>query len=194
MYHKFRPLLYCLGSYSIKLWAWGEYGLSYIYLLTWRRMSKHTCIKHITSVINCGYARVAIRSLSKPNHGGAGINKAERMEMFRRQFKSVPSYFPDPSIFESSSSSESAFDRGCKKILTQFSQKWHPTESRCSYTATFSVENWKQLPNKYKQTHTMSNCQGCLLEHPTMQTKFPGHTIIPIDRSHLLWFSSRGRS
>ena len=144
-------------------------------------MSKHTCIKHITSVINCGYARVAIRSLSKPNHGGAGINKAERMEMFRRQFKSVPSYFPDPSIFESSSSSESAFDRGCKKILTQFSQKWHPTESRCSYTATFSVENWKQLPNKYKQTHTMSNCQGCLLEHPTMQTKFPGHTIIPID-------------
>ena len=75
---------------------------------------------------------------------------------------------------------DSYFDRNCKKVLQRFCQKWHPPESRCEYMATFSMENWKQLPLHLKRAHTMSNCQGCVLMHEEIQSKFPDISVMTV--------------
>ena len=126
------------------------------------------------AVINCGYARVCIRILSR-NTCGKTDAKLSRSKAFKRLFAVVPDYCPDKSYFEQREGRESYFDRNCKKVLQRFCQKWHPPESRCEYMATFSMENWKQLPLHLKRAHTMSNCQGCLLMHEDIQSKFPGY-------------------
>ncbi len=125
----------------------------------------------IGSIINCGYARVAIRR--QTSH--AEINKVARRRQFQAQFKSVTDYCSDIPYFNPQSKGcETHFDRGCTQIVKAFNRKWNPNEARCEYMATFSVETWKQLPAHKKRTHTMSNCQGCLLAHANLQAKFPG--------------------
>jgi hypothetical protein len=118
--------------------------------------------------INCGYARVAIRTLSNDN-------KASRQTQFQAMFKPVTGYLPDSSYFElQDKQRESSFDRGCTHVLKQFNKKWHPNDARCDYMATFSPECWKRLPLKKKRTHTLQSCQGCQLDHAELQAKFPG--------------------
>ena len=120
------------------------------------------------AVINCGYARVCIRILSR-NTCGKTDEKLSRSKAFKRLFAVVPDYCPDKSYFEQREGRDSYFDRNCKKVLQRFCQKWHPPESHCEYMVTFSMENWKQLPLHLKRAHTMSNCQGCLLMHEDIQ-------------------------
>ena len=96
-----------------------------------------------------GYARVAIRTLSQTN------DKRNRETQFRNMFKDVKGYLPDSSYFEAKEKQRgSSFDRGCDHITKQFNKKWHPTEARCKYMATFSTECWKCLPMKKKSMHT----------------------------------------
>ena len=130
--------------------------------------------KDAESIINCEYARVSIRILSR-NTCGKTDEKLSRSKAFQKMFAVVPDYCPDKSYFEQREGRDSNFDRNCKKVLQRFCQKWHPPESRCEYMATSSMENWKQLPLHLKRTHTMSNCQGCLLMHADIQGKFPGY-------------------
>ena len=90
-----------------------------------------------TEKVNCGYARVGIRTLSQ-----AGITKENQREQFQAMFKPVSNTYFDTQ----EKKRETRFDRGCTYILKQFNKKWHPSESRSEYTATFSPESWKCLP------------------------------------------------
>jgi len=127
------------------------------------------------SIINCGYARVSIRTLTRSTCDKSD-ERSSRTRAFRKLFAVVPKYCPEQSYFQDREGRDSPFDRNCRKIQHRFCQKWHPSaESRCEYMATFSIENWKQLPLHLKRTHTMSNCQGCLLQHSDLQSRFPGY-------------------
>ena len=126
-----------------------------------------------TTRINCGYARVAIRTLSRAHN-----DKESRQTQFQAMFKPVSGYIPNTTYFEPQEKQrDSKFDRGCTQVLKQFNKKWHPNGARCEYMATFSPECWKHLPLHKKLTHTLENCQGCQIDHAELQTKFPGtHT------------------
>ena len=104
-----------------------------------------------TEKVNCGYARVAIRTLSQ-----AGITKENQREQFQAMFKPVSGYITDNTYFDTQEKErETWFDRGCTYILKQFNKKWHPSESQSEYTVTFSPESWKCLPLDKKRTHTL---------------------------------------
>ena len=126
-----------------------------------------------TEKINCGFARVAIRTLSR-----TGITKQDRQEQFQEMFKPVSGYFKGREYFdEQDKNRETRFERGCKHIIKQFNKKWHPTGARCEYMATFSPESWKRLPQHIKQTHTLENCEGCQIHYAGLQGKFPGTNV-----------------
>ena len=126
-----------------------------------------------TEKVNCGYARVAIRTLSQ-----AGITKENQREQFQAMFKPVSGYITDNTDFDTQEKKrETRFDRGCTYILKQFNKKWHPSESRSENTATFSPESWKCLPLDKRRTHTLENCEGCQLDHANLQAKFPGTQV-----------------
>lgn len=131
--------------------------------------------------INCGYARVAIRTFSQ-----ASITKEKRQQQFQAMFKQVSGYIPDSTYFDAKEKQrETKFERGCTHILKQFNKKWHPSESRCEYMAIFSPESWKRLPLHTKRMHTLQNCAGCRLHHANLQAKFPG-TVVTASSTELI--------
>ena len=129
-----------------------------------------------TDRVNCGYARVAIRTLSKACNDKECQQR--RQTQFQDMFKQVSGYLPDKTYFEPQEKQrDSKFDRGCMQVLKQFNKKWNPNSAHCEYMATFSPECWKHLPLHKKLIHTLENCQGCQIDHAELQAKFPGtHT------------------
>lgn len=71
----------------------------------------------------------------------------------------------------------SRFDRYCEHILSSFSKKWNPHSARADYMDTFSIQNWKELPNRAKQHHSMSYCNACYNAYPSQQKAFPGKPV-----------------
>ena len=80
----------------------------------------------IGDIINCGYARVAIRMLTnKKEH-----DKAKRRKQFLALFKCPAGYIDDMSYFdEGDNVHDTKFDWGCQQIVKRFNMKWYPNES-----------------------------------------------------------------
>ena len=128
------------------------------------------------NILNCGYARVAIHSLTSQE--GGYTNNTNRQKKFVDLFTCHKGYINDVSYFDDGDGvHDTKFDRGCKEIMKRFRMKWHPTESRHEYLSTFSVQCWRDLSLQMKRKHTLSNCSGCL----KVQAKFPGskHRVMP---------------
>ena len=125
----------------------------------------------IGSILNCGFARVAIHTLSRPT------DKVKRRKEFFEMFKSPKGYIDDMAYFdEGDGQHDTKFDRGCQKIMERFQMKWHPNESRHEY---LSVKAWRGLSLQSKSMHTLSDCQGCLSAHATLQAR-TRHTQSPL--------------
>ena len=78
-----------------------------------------------TGILNCGFARVAIHTLSNK---GRLTDKVKRRKEFFEMFKSPKGYIDDMAYFdEGDGQHDTKFDRGCQKIIKM---KWHPNESR----------------------------------------------------------------
>ena len=127
--------------------------------------------QRIGNLLICGYARVAIEMLTNTK----ALDKVKQRKQFLALFKSHAGYIDDITYFDDGDPvHDTKFDRGCQEILKRFSMKWHPSEAQREYMSTFSVESWKRLPSQVRRTHTLTNCQGCLLSHAVLQAKFPG--------------------
>lgn len=50
---------------------------------------------------------------------------------------------------------------------------------------TYSIANWKKLPQSLKQKHKHSFCLECAITHPALQEAFPGPTFKPTPSSTL---------
>ena len=100
---------------------------------------------------NCGFARVAIRDLSALKRGKtrSGICLNKRREEFQKVFSGIEGYVRvDDEFWEDCNKSQ--WNRGCNFILDCFGKKWNTQSMRSDYIKTFSVSNWKELPNLSK--------------------------------------------
>ena len=80
-------------------------------------------------------------------------------------------------MFSQHKSSCSRFDHLCKCTLTAFGKKWHPTSKRLEYIETFSILKWKELPEKSKEHHSITNCNACYSLYLSLQQAFPDKPI-----------------
>lgn len=133
--------------------------------------------KSYGTILNCGYARVAIHSLS--DRGGS-TDKTKRRREFIDLFGCHDSYVTDMGYFEDDGVHDSNFDRGCNEILKRFKMKWHPTQSRHEYLSTFSVANWTKLSVLQQRKHSLSSCTECSTAHAILQNRFPGYKQKPL--------------
>jgi hypothetical protein len=67
----------------------------------------------------------------------------------------------------------SKFDRMVKKVIAAFNSKWHPVEDRSEYIKTFSLAKWQKMDKKSQQSHSVSNCIACAVEHTELQQAMP---------------------
>ena len=124
-------------------------------------------------VVNCGFARVAIKELSKTGKGiqFKNIDKKNRSEQFKTHFH-IPT-FGLPDNYFTHGKHDSQFNRHCDKILTGFSMRWNPPTGLKDYLERFSMQNWKKLSEEEKAQHTLSKCKACAIHHGTIQSYFP---------------------
>ena len=131
--------------------------------------------------INCGYQRVAIRTLSDSgsSKSHAQINTQYRTKHFQELFgNSTTGGSLQSNYFDNEKGRQSLFDRHCSQILSAFG-KIKSAEMRQSYLETFSIENWKKLSQSSKQKHRLSSCLECALKHFELQHVFPGPVFKP---------------
>ena len=121
----------------------------------------------ISLLVNCGFARTAIRELSTKHKG----QHHKRADAFKEQFQS--STFQIPENYFQITKHDSTFNRRCERILSGFAKRWHPSESRKEYLDTFSKSAWQKLTKDEREKHTLSKCSACALEHSAIQATFP---------------------
>lgn len=158
-----------------------------------------SCIRKVTSIINCGYARASIYENSNPGERGQRarqtIDTQSRMNSFRSQFNTYSEYgIPDDGYFDvGGKDRKRQFDRDCNKILEGFIKFRSDGESinsrKESYLQHFSVSQWSQLPNSEKKQHRLGNCTRCFELYDDLQSAFPlkpiyrPETVVSLDRN-----------
>jgi hypothetical protein len=125
------------------------------------------CIKQTSLSINCAYARVAIRELSKQP-------SEQYVIMFKSLFSEYPGFtLPDSYFTPNTSKVPSQFDRDCARVNKAFSSKWHPTNARVQYESQFSTTKWNSLPADEKHKHSLDNCEACYVQFYQYQKLYP---------------------
>ena len=134
------------------------------------------CVRRVSLVINCGYARVCIYENSNPErmgrHARQTIDTSERMSKFKEQFSASYS-FPEGYFNESGQNKKSPFDRDCNRILDGFSMVFPTKCEKKSYISTFSDSKWRELPVAERKLHSLSKCVRCYERHQQIQLLFP---------------------
>ena len=110
----------------------------------------------IPLVVNCGFARVAIKELSMTGKGIQfnRIDKHNRSERFKNLFN-IPT-FGLPDDYFTHSKHDSQFNRHSERILTGFSMRWNPATGVKDYLNGFSIKTWEELSEQDKNQHTLS--------------------------------------
>lgn len=135
------------------------------------------CIRRVSRIINCGFARAWIYENSNPDrtgpHARQTIDISKRASNFRGQFSTYS--FPDDYFEVRGKDKTTQFDRDCTKILDSFKLKFLAggRGDRKKYLDTFSIAKWHQLPVVERKEHTLSNCIRCFEKHYDSQRSFP---------------------
>ncbi len=127
-------------------------------------------IGRMDDVIDCNYARTAIRTFTQKLHAQKGAKKTlpngaftKILESYNTHFQTMPTIqLPHP-----------ISSRSLSKVVASFSNRWHPKEARLEFLSTFSIEEWTQLSAHKQKAHTVSNCEECLNEHLVLTEVFP---------------------
>ena len=124
--------------------------------------------------VNCGFARVGIRELSKIQQGSkrSGLDFNHIEAQFRMHFD-IPSFQVPENLFLPDSRKQTPFKRRCIIINDVFSKSWSSTSHKTQYMEAFSLPKWETLPSEQKSQHTLSNCVGCYIHYGDMQNQFP---------------------
>ena len=108
-------------------------------------------ILHPSIRINCAFARVALRELSKETPD-------QRIIQFKQLFCEYPGFHLPDSYFTKCSGKKhpSQFEKDQARINKAFSSKWHPAAARLQYERQFSITKWKGLSSDLKHKHCLS--------------------------------------
>ena len=138
----------------------------------------HNMSQSISLVVNCGFVRVAICSLSEIENGKhhCEINKLTRDQKFKKLFSLSTFHLPEL-YFERLHSQPSSFDQHCKQMLGAFTKNWKDRDARQNYISTFSVRNWEKQAQSEKARHSLANCKECARKYNNLQQLFPGPTF-----------------
>ena len=137
-----------------------------------------SCIRRVSLIVNCGYARVCIYEHSNPGGRGQlarqGIDRQKRMDSFRAQFCTHPEYVIPDGYFDLNGKGMAQFDRDSSKLLDSFRKfRSDIPVNKQRYLAQFAVSQWSKLPNAEKGKHSLSNCKRCAELHSEYQSAFP---------------------
>ncbi len=129
----------------------------------------------VHAIVNCGFARAAMREISEVGKGRYVTNedKQLRIDKFRTLFSSTPSFINDNSVFSGYDHRDAPFTR-YSKCINAMIRKWTNREQKASYFKQYNTENWKKLQVCQKKKHTMTNCKECATNNSTAQGHFPG--------------------
>lgn len=147
--------------------------------------------RHVTLILNCGFARTAIRELTPKLRWKNSIDITKRSTEFKNLFHEQEQFGIQQSYFDSSNAKASQFDRDCDAILKIWGKKWHPTNKRQEYETAFAIQKWKDLSAEQKQKHTLEKCKACERRYHDLQMAFPqgpyydGEKIISINTDEL---------
>ena len=121
----------------------------------------------MVEVINCNYARVAIRHFS-----------SKRLPSSRRFPKGIkPKILADYNHhFTDNENLKGTYSLASRKfpiICQHFNRRWNTTEVREEYLTTFSVTAWKKLSPEEKRQHTLQKCKACETQFQVLSAAFP---------------------
>ena len=120
---------------------------------------------------NCGFARTAIRELTPL---GKRPSNNSIVTEFRQLFGDVPNFGVTDCMFECSHHwKESKFVRTADIVIQQFAGKWRQPDGKKKYQTSFCIANWKQLTQKEKSNHTLSNCTEYYSKYGNLQRIYP---------------------
>ena len=122
--------------------------------------------------------RVAIQELTFIQRGrnGRKFDRETRRDRFRDLFD-LPTFGLPTDYFDMNGHRPSRFDRRCEHQLDIFSKKENTPAERAEYIAIFSIDVWKNLTNKEKAEHSLSNCKACFHHHSEIQATYPSKPI-----------------
>ncbi len=134
------------------------------------------CVRQVSLIVNCGYARGCIYENSNPKrtgqHARQTIDTAKRLTNFTGQFNSTYC-FPEGYFNVSGKDNMTQFDRDCNKILDGFKSKFPGVGDKESYLDTFSRSEWCKLSVAERKRHSLTKCARCFELHKERQLSFP---------------------
>ena len=124
----------------------------------------------MSEVVNCSFARVALRTIVQKNFMHVGTKKIAKkiqLEKVANEYNKLFSEYPEMIL------SQSKVLRKTSTVLSTFNKRWHPTTMKKLYLQAFSIDQWNTLDVTIKSTHHVHNCKACLSTHPSLHRAFP---------------------
>ena len=151
---------------------------------TTSEMSKLSKVNNERSVpwqLNCGFARVAIRELSRMRKGSSArsLDRKARAKEFEKLFSEVSTFERPADYFDECINSH--FNKHCKYINECFSHKWPVPGSKEEYSKFFAICVWKDMELSKKNNHYLSKCTECAREHLNKQKLFPALPLFELE-------------
>ena len=117
--------------------------------------------------INCNFARVAIRVLTKehglPKQKVTSDTISKIHHEFSQQFDGNEGFAIDlPSA-----------KKRFPAVNKIFNRPWNDKAGRLTYETAFSPKAWKALPKVKKSQHSLGECKACQLYHSSLTSLFP---------------------
>ena len=124
----------------------------------------------MAGLIDCSFARVAVKQSFQETNGKPIMDKAVRLENYLRAFgEDYKVHFTvSQKLFAAKS-----------KVLVRSFNLWKHKEEKQRYMNHFSAASWSKLAAYQKAAHTLSNCKACRIYH------LPFHSLFPIRSRNL---------
>lgn len=106
-----------------------------------------------------------------------GIDTTARAADFASIFSSLK--LPD-NYFEKQGTNPTRFNVHCDQALNALSSHWRPKTARAVNLKTFSIAQWKALPQEDAAKPTPAKCNACAVKYTSLQESFP---LKPIHRA-----------
>ncbi len=136
--------------------------------------------KDLSLTINCGFARVAMYQITMELTNNRGrrvpIPLDTRQAEFQALFQGCPNFGLSESFF-TREGPNSQFERYCTVVLNTMKKKWHPNHAKSAYISAFSKSKWQVLPDTMKNTHSLTECEGCYNSYLELQKTYPAKPV-----------------
>ena len=121
----------------------------------------------MSTVINCNFVRLAIYHFTSKyftkKHQLPKGSLPKILRDYNQHFKDYPALTVTYSI-----ASKKFLD-----VARYFSGRWHPSEAKQGFLATFSIAQWNKQSSDDKAQHTLRQCKVCENKYQSLSQSFP---------------------